>query len=145
MLPALLDISSHQSNNPKLLHFYQLVSFVICSHRTSILFVVSFLGTFFGAIFQTFTADSLGRKWSIVFWAAIFTIGVTIQTATEYALAQVSDIYDGVFRHFLRFYPSILATRRSIYCWIRCWSIEVSCFLSCFVDIILIVTEFSVL
>ncbi|KAL8277843.1 hypothetical protein RQP46_009662 [Phenoliferia psychrophenolica] len=46
-------------------------------------------GTFVGALAQAFTADSMGRKGSVLFWSVIFTIGVTIQTATVTSLPQL--------------------------------------------------------
>lgn len=42
-----------------------------------------------GAIAQAFTADRLGRRGSILFWSAVFTIGVAIQTGTTYSLVQL--------------------------------------------------------
>ncbi|KAG1763553.1 general substrate transporter [Suillus occidentalis] len=41
------------------------------------------------AIAQAFTSDRLGRRGSILFWSAVFTIGVAIQTGTTYSLAQL--------------------------------------------------------
>lgn len=42
-----------------------------------------------GALAQAFTADRLGRRGSILFWSAVFTIGVAIQTGTTYSLVQL--------------------------------------------------------
>ncbi|KAG2124269.1 general substrate transporter [Suillus cothurnatus] len=42
-----------------------------------------------GAIAQAFTSDRLGRCGSILFWSAIFTVGVAIQTGTTYSLVQL--------------------------------------------------------
>ncbi|KAL8291233.1 hypothetical protein RQP46_002211 [Phenoliferia psychrophenolica] len=46
-------------------------------------------GTFFGALGQAFTADTFGRKGSVLFWSVIFTVGVVIQTATNRNLGQI--------------------------------------------------------
>ncbi|GAA6007266.1 hypothetical protein JCM10207_001564 [Rhodosporidiobolus poonsookiae] len=53
--------------------------------------IVSFLsiGTFVGAFGQTLFTDRIGRKWSIVLWAAIFIVGSVIQTASEYSIWQL--------------------------------------------------------
>lgn len=45
---------------------------------------------FSGAIGQAFTSDRFGRKGSIIIWAAIFTVGVAIQTGTEYSIVQIT-------------------------------------------------------
>ncbi|KAF8131591.1 general substrate transporter [Boletus edulis] len=42
-----------------------------------------------GALGQAFTSDRLGRRGSILFWTAVFTSGVAIQTGTTYSLAQL--------------------------------------------------------
>ena len=42
-----------------------------------------------GALAQALTSDRLGRRGSILFWSAVFTIGVAIQTGTTYSLAQL--------------------------------------------------------
>jgi len=57
--------------------------------RQSIITSLLSAGTFVGALAQAFTADSLGRRASIAFWATIFTIGVAIQTGTTYSLGQL--------------------------------------------------------
>jgi len=57
--------------------------------RQSIITSLLSAGTFVGALAQAFTADSLGRRTSIAFWATIFTIGVAIQTGTTYSLPQL--------------------------------------------------------
>jgi SP family sugar:H+ symporter-like MFS transporter len=36
-------------------------------------------GTFFGALLQSFTSDSLGRKWSIIFWSVIVSSASSIR------------------------------------------------------------------
>ncbi|KAG9313906.1 general substrate transporter [Chiua virens] len=58
----------------------------LSSSRQSI--IVSLLSAG-GAILQAFTADRLGRRGSILFWSAVFTTGVAIQTGTTYSLAQL--------------------------------------------------------
>jgi len=58
--------------------------------RQSIITSLLSAGTFVGAIGQAFTSDSLGRKGSILFWAAIFTVGTAIQTATNHSVAQIT-------------------------------------------------------
>ncbi|KAI5477264.1 general substrate transporter [Pseudohyphozyma bogoriensis] len=63
--------------------------YILSATRQSEITSLLSAGTFFGALAQTFTADSLGRKGSILLWSIIFTIGVTIQTATERSLAQL--------------------------------------------------------
>lgn len=46
--------------------------------------------TFVGALSQAFTSDRFGRRGSILIWAAIFTAGVAIQTATQRSLPQIT-------------------------------------------------------
>ncbi|KIJ66482.1 hypothetical protein HYDPIDRAFT_86208 [Hydnomerulius pinastri MD-312] len=58
----------------------------LSSSRQSI--IVSLLSAG-GAIAQAFTADRFGRRGSILFWSAIFTCGVAIQTGTTYSLVQL--------------------------------------------------------
>ncbi|KAG2743705.1 general substrate transporter [Suillus brevipes Sb2] len=60
--------------------------YYLSSSRQSI--IVSLLSAG-GAIAQAFTSDRLGRRGSILFWSAVFTIGVAIQTGTTYSLAQL--------------------------------------------------------
>lgn len=43
-----------------------------------------------GALSQAFTSDRFGRRGSILIWAAIFTAGVAIQTATQRSLPQIT-------------------------------------------------------
>ena len=43
-----------------------------------------------GALAQAFTSDRFGRRGSILLWAAIFTVGVAIQTGTEFSIAQIT-------------------------------------------------------
>ncbi|KZV66564.1 general substrate transporter [Peniophora sp. CONT] len=64
--------------------------FVLSSSRQSIITSLLSAGTFVGALAQALTADRYGRKWSIFIWAAIFTIGTVIQTATIDSIAQIS-------------------------------------------------------
>ncbi|KAG1830873.1 general substrate transporter [Suillus variegatus] len=60
--------------------------YYLSSSRQSI--IVSLLSAG-GAIAQAFTSDRLGRRGSILFWSAIFTVGVAIQTGTTYSLVQL--------------------------------------------------------
>lgn len=46
--------------------------------------------TFVGALGQAFTADSIGRRGSILVWSAIFTAGTAIQTGTTFSIAQIT-------------------------------------------------------
>jgi MFS transporter, SP family, sugar:H+ symporter len=43
-----------------------------------------------GALGQAFTSDRFGRRGSILIWAAIFTIGVAVQTGTQRSLPQIT-------------------------------------------------------
>lgn len=63
--------------------------YYLSSSRQSIIVSLLSAGTFCGAIAQAFTSDRLGRRGSILFWSAVFTIGVAIQTGTTYSLAQL--------------------------------------------------------
>uniref|UniRef100_A0A0W0G654 Major facilitator superfamily (MFS) profile domain-containing protein n=2 Tax=Moniliophthora roreri TaxID=221103 RepID=A0A0W0G654_MONRR len=58
--------------------------------RQSLITSLLSAGTFVGALAQAFTADSLGRRPSILIWSAIFTIGTAIQTGTEFSVAQIT-------------------------------------------------------
>lgn len=77
------------------------------THQAQITSLLS-AGTFFGALGQAFTADSIGRKGSIIvsrgaarcsaqsltlflsqLWSVIFTIGVVIQTASDTSRPQL--------------------------------------------------------
>ncbi|KAG2099885.1 uncharacterized protein F5147DRAFT_711408 [Suillus discolor] len=60
--------------------------YYLSSSRQSIIVSVLSAG---GAIVQAFTSDRLGRRGSILFWSAIFTVGVAIQTSTTYSLVQL--------------------------------------------------------
>ncbi|KAG1747556.1 general substrate transporter [Suillus lakei] len=60
--------------------------YYLSSSRQSI--IVSLLSAG-GAIAQAFTSDRLGRRGSILFWSAIFTVGVAIQTGTTYSVVQL--------------------------------------------------------
>ncbi|KZT53631.1 general substrate transporter [Calocera cornea HHB12733] len=62
---------------------------VLSATRQSLITSLLSVGTFIGALAQAFTADSMGRRGSIAFWAAIFTVGVAIQTSTTYSLGQI--------------------------------------------------------
>lgn len=63
--------------------------YYLSSSRQSIIVSLLSAGTFCGAIAQAFTSDRLGRRGSILFWSAIFTVGVAIQTGTTYSLVQL--------------------------------------------------------
>jgi len=63
--------------------------YYLSSSRQSIIVSILSAGTFCGAIAQAFTSDRLGRRGSILFWSAIFTVGVAIQTGTTYSLVQL--------------------------------------------------------
>lgn len=63
--------------------------YYLSSSRQSIIVSLLSAGTFCGAIAQAFTSDRLGRRGSILFWSAVFTIGVAIQTGTTYSLVQL--------------------------------------------------------
>lgn len=63
--------------------------YYLSSTRQSIIVSLLSAGTFCGAIAQAFTSDRLGRRGSILFWSAVFTIGVAIQTGTTYSLVQL--------------------------------------------------------
>lgn len=77
------------------------------THQSEITSLLS-AGTFFGALGQAFTTDSLGRKGSLIVspvplghsalrthlfgaqsWSVVFTIGVIIQTASETSRPQL--------------------------------------------------------
>lgn len=62
----------------------------LSSSRQSIITSLLSAGTFVGALAQAFTSDRFGRRGSILIWAAIFTIGVAIQTGTEFSLVQIT-------------------------------------------------------
>ncbi|EIW87244.1 general substrate transporter [Coniophora puteana RWD-64-598 SS2] len=62
----------------------------LSSSRQSIITSLLSAGTFVGSLCQAFTSDSMGRRGSILLWSGIFTIGVIIQTATTYSLAQIT-------------------------------------------------------
>ncbi len=64
------------------------VKFLSSSRQSEITSLLS-AGTFFGAIAQAFTADSLGRRGSCILWSVVFTIGVVIQTACETSVGQL--------------------------------------------------------
>ncbi|GJF00199.1 MFS sugar transporter [Phanerochaete sordida] len=58
--------------------------------RQSIITSLLSAGTFVGALGQAFTADSWGRRGSILLWSAIFTVGTAIQTGTTTSIAQIT-------------------------------------------------------
>ncbi|KAF8899307.1 sugar transporter [Infundibulicybe gibba] len=64
--------------------------FFLSSSRQSIITSLLSAGTFVGALAQAFTSDRFGRRGSILIWAAIFTIGVIIQTATGFSIVQIT-------------------------------------------------------
>ncbi|RSH78798.1 uncharacterized protein EHS24_001707 [Apiotrichum porosum] len=64
-------------------------SWELSSQKQSIITSLLSAGTFFGALLQTLTSDRLGRKYSIMFWSAIFLVGVVIQTAS-FGLVQLT-------------------------------------------------------
>jgi SP family sugar:H+ symporter-like MFS transporter len=43
-----------------------------------------------GALAQAFTSDRFGRRGSILIWAVIFTVGVAIQTGTNFSIVQIT-------------------------------------------------------
>ncbi|KAJ3757213.1 general substrate transporter [Lentinula raphanica] len=65
-------------------------TFTLSESRQSIITSLLSAGTFVGALGQAFTADRFGRRPTILIWAAIFTIGVAIQTATIDSIAQIT-------------------------------------------------------
>jgi len=63
---------------------------ILSSSRQSIITSLLSAGTFVGALGQAFTSDRFGRRGSILIWTVIFTIGVAIQTGTEFSVAQIT-------------------------------------------------------
>ncbi|RDB29189.1 Hexose transporter 2 [Hypsizygus marmoreus] len=63
---------------------------VLSSSRQSIITSLLSAGTFVGAIAQAFTSDRFGRRGSILIWTAIFTVGVAVQTGTEFSIVQIT-------------------------------------------------------
>lgn len=63
--------------------------YVLSSQDISIITSLLSAGTFFGAILQSFTSDRLGRKYSIMFWSAVFLLGAIIQV-TAFGLPQIT-------------------------------------------------------
>lgn len=43
-----------------------------------------------GALAQAFTSDHFGRRGSILIWALIFTVGVAVQTGTNFSIVQIT-------------------------------------------------------
>ncbi|TYJ53870.1 hypothetical protein B9479_005491 [Cryptococcus floricola] len=64
-------------------------AYFLSSQRQSIITSLLSAGTFFGALLQSFTSDRLGRKGSILFWSAIFTVGIIVQVSS-FGLAQIT-------------------------------------------------------
>ncbi|WVQ73530.1 hypothetical protein IAR50_003104 [Cryptococcus sp. DSM 104548] len=64
-------------------------TYILSSQRQSIITSLLSAGTFFGALLQSFTSDRLGRKGSILFWSAIFTVGIIVQVSA-FGLAQIT-------------------------------------------------------
>ncbi|KAF8240859.1 sugar transporter [Tricholoma matsutake] len=62
----------------------------LSSSRQSIITSLLSAGTFVGALGQAFTSDRFGRRGSILIWAAIFTVGVAIQTGTQRSVPQIT-------------------------------------------------------
>ncbi|KAF4618504.1 hypothetical protein D9613_009787 [Agrocybe pediades] len=63
-------------------------NFRVCMH---VCVKASSLSTAYsGALAQAFTSDRFGRRGSILIWSAIFTIGVAIQTGTEFSVVQLT-------------------------------------------------------
>ncbi|KAF5312723.1 hypothetical protein D9619_002694 [Psilocybe cf. subviscida] len=65
-------------------------NFFLSSERQSIITSLLSAGTFVGALGQAFTSDRFGRRGSILIWSAIFTVGVAIQTASEFSVPQLT-------------------------------------------------------
>ncbi|KDQ51112.1 hypothetical protein JAAARDRAFT_185381 [Jaapia argillacea MUCL 33604] len=63
---------------------------ILSSSRQSIITSLLSAGTFVGALGQAFTSDSMGRRGSILFWSAIFTVGTAIQTGTGTSVVQIT-------------------------------------------------------
>lgn len=88
-------------------------TWALSSEQQSIITSLLSAGTFFGALLQSaffvcvvphrdlpvvradlvtiqaFTSDRLGRRGSIMFWSAIFTVGIVIQTSS-FSIGQLS-------------------------------------------------------
>ncbi|KAL7417901.1 general substrate transporter [Mrakia frigida] len=62
---------------------------VLSPDRQALITSLLSAGTFVGSLAQALTSDRFGRKGSIFIWSAIFTVGVTIQTATERSIPQI--------------------------------------------------------
>jgi SP family sugar:H+ symporter-like MFS transporter len=62
----------------------------LSSSRQSIITSLLSAGTFVGALAQAFTSDRFGRRGSILIWAVIFTVGVAIQTGTNFSIVQIT-------------------------------------------------------
>jgi predicted MFS family arabinose efflux permease len=53
---------------------------VSASQQSEIVSILS-AGTFFGALLSAPLADSVGRRWAMIFNCGVFTFGVILQTA----------------------------------------------------------------
>ncbi|KAF8167584.1 general substrate transporter [Crassisporium funariophilum] len=62
----------------------------LSSSRQSIITSLLSAGTFVGALAQAFTSDRFGRRGSILIWSGIFTVGVAVQTGTEFSIVQLT-------------------------------------------------------
>jgi MFS transporter, SP family, sugar:H+ symporter len=56
--------------------------YILCANLTR--------GYLRGALAQAFTSDHFGRRGSILIWALIFTVGVAIQTGTNFSIVQIT-------------------------------------------------------
>ena len=55
-----------------------------------LVFVNLIRGYLRGALAQAFTSDHFGRRGSILIWALIFTVGVAVQTGTDFSIVQIT-------------------------------------------------------
>lgn len=63
---------------------------VTSTEKSTIVSILS-AGTFFGALFSAPVADTLGRRWGMIFNTGVFTLGVILQAAAE-AIPTVSSL-----------------------------------------------------
>ena len=54
----------------------------VTASQTSLIVSILSVGTFFGALFSAPLADTLGRRWAMIFNSGVFTFGVILQTAS---------------------------------------------------------------
>ena len=54
----------------------------VTASQTSLIVSILSVGTFFGALFSAPLADTLGRRWAMIFNCGVFTFGVILQTAS---------------------------------------------------------------